>query len=78
MKVAYIYDETIGLHSYGKDHPMNPFRIHMTHSLVKSFKLDNKMDLNLIKGNFCFGVFPLPIFACMNLFGTVSSKARCL
>lgn len=45
MKIAYMYDETIGLHSYGKDHPMNPFRITMTHSLVKSFGLDKKMDL---------------------------------
>lgn len=45
MKIAYIYDETIGLHSYGKDHPMNPFRITMTHSLVKSYNLENKLDL---------------------------------
>lgn len=45
MKIAYVYDETIGLHSYGKDHPMNPFRITMTHSLVKSYKLENYLDL---------------------------------
>lgn len=40
-----MYDETIGLHSYGQDHPMNPFRITMTHSLVKSFGFDKKMTL---------------------------------
>ncbi|OQS55566.1 hdac3 [Ecytonucleospora hepatopenaei] len=44
-KVAYIYDESIGLHNYGSGHPMNPIRISMTHSLVKSFKLDKEMDL---------------------------------
>ena len=44
-KVAYIYDDTIGLYNYGKDHPMNPIRISMTHSLVKSIKLDKEMDL---------------------------------
>ena len=46
-KVAYIYDETIGLHNYGRGHPMNPIRISMTHSLVKSFNLDKEMDLYL-------------------------------
>ncbi|KAM0681664.1 Histone deacetylase 3 [Glugoides intestinalis] len=40
-----MYDETIGLHSYGKDHPMNPFRITMTHSLVKSYNLEQYLDL---------------------------------
>jgi len=45
MKIAYIYDDAIGLHSYGKNHPMNPFRISLVHSLVKSYKLDSKMDL---------------------------------
>ncbi|ELA41910.1 uncharacterized protein VICG_01094 [Vittaforma corneae ATCC 50505] len=45
MKIAYMYDETIGLHSYGKDHPMNPFRITMTHSLVKSYQLEHYLDL---------------------------------
>lgn len=44
-KVAYVYDDTIGLHNYGKGHPMNPIRISMTHSLVKSFSLDKEMDL---------------------------------
>ncbi len=45
MKIAYMYDERIGLHSYGKDHPMNPIRITMTHSLVKSLGFDKKLDL---------------------------------
>ncbi|KAI4292891.1 histone deacetylase 3 [Pancytospora philotis] len=40
-----MYDETIGLHSYGPDHPMNPFRITMTHSLVKSFGFDRELAL---------------------------------
>lgn len=45
MKIAYMYDETIGLHNYGQDHPMNPFRITMTHSLVKSYGLEKNIDL---------------------------------
>lgn len=45
MKIAYMYDETIGLHSYGQDHPMNPFRITMTHSLVKSYGLEEHLDI---------------------------------
>lgn len=45
MKIAYLYDDSLGLHSYGQDHPMNPIRITMTHSLVKSFGLENKMTL---------------------------------
>lgn len=44
-KVAYMYDDTIGLHNYGEGHPMNPIRISMTHSLVKSFNLDREMDI---------------------------------
>lgn len=45
MRIAYMYDETLGLHSYGEDHPMNPIRITMTHSLVKSLNLDSSMDI---------------------------------
>ena len=45
MKIAYMYDETLGLHSYGQNHPMNPFRITMTHSLVDSLGLGSKMTL---------------------------------
>lgn len=40
-----MYDETLGLHSYGPDHPMNPFRITMTHSLVRTFGFDSTMTL---------------------------------
>lgn len=47
MKIAYIYDNTVGLHNYGKDHPMNPFRITMTHSLVKSYGLEQSLELYL-------------------------------
>uniref|UniRef100_A0A3Q3DDY0 Histone deacetylase domain-containing protein n=1 Tax=Hippocampus comes TaxID=109280 RepID=A0A3Q3DDY0_HIPCM len=45
MKVAYMYDDTIGLHNCGKGHPMNPIRISMTHSLVRTFNIDKEMDL---------------------------------
>lgn len=45
MKIAYMYDETIGLHNYGQDHPMNPIRITMTHSLVKSYGIEKHIDI---------------------------------
>lgn len=45
FRIAYLYDELIGLHSYGNDHPMNPIRISMAHSLVKSLGFDKHMDI---------------------------------
>lgn len=45
MRIVYMYDDTIGLHNYGQDHPMNPFRITMTHSLVRSYGLEKHFDL---------------------------------
>jgi histone deacetylase 1/2 len=35
-KVTYFYDPEIGNYYYGAGHPMKPFRIRMTHSLVVS------------------------------------------
>ncbi len=44
-KVAYLYDDSIGLFNYDKGHPINPIRVAMTHSLVKSYNLDRELDL---------------------------------
>ncbi|EQB61607.1 histone deacetylase 3 [Vairimorpha apis BRL 01] len=45
MRIGYIYDETVGLYHYGPKHPMKPFRLTVTHSLVKSLNLQNKMTI---------------------------------
>lgn len=45
MAIAYMFDEEVGLFHYGPKHPMKPFRITVTHSLVRSFKLDRKMTV---------------------------------
>lgn len=45
MPIAYMFDEEVGLFHYGPKHPMKPFRITVTHSLVKSFGLDRKMTI---------------------------------
>ncbi|KAH9410801.1 histone deacetylase [Ordospora pajunii] len=45
MPIAYMFDEEVGLFHYGPRHPMKPFRIAVTHSLVRSFGLDKKMTV---------------------------------
>lgn len=45
MAIAYMFDEDVGLFHYGPKHPMKPFRIAVTHSLVRSFGLDRKMTV---------------------------------
>lgn len=45
MKIAYVYNNKIGMHHYGKKHPMKPHRIALTNSLVHSYNLDRKMDI---------------------------------
>lgn len=44
-KVAYFYNDQIGNFYYYKDHPMKPRRIAMTHSLIQSFNLYQKLDV---------------------------------
>lgn len=44
--VAYFYDQEIGNFSYGVSNPMRPHRVRLTHSLVDSYGLGNKMLVN--------------------------------
>ena len=44
-RVAYFYNDQIGNFYYYKDHPMRPRRIAMTHSLIQSFNLYQKLDV---------------------------------
>ncbi len=44
-KVAYFYNSEIGKFYYGKDHPMKPKRIAMTHSLIVNTGLIKHLDV---------------------------------
>lgn len=44
-RVAYFHNDKIGNFYYNKDHPMQPKRIAMAASLVKSFHLSEKLDI---------------------------------
>lgn len=45
MTIAYLFDDSVGFYHYGPRHPMKPFRISVTHSLVKSLGLDKQMTI---------------------------------
>jgi histone deacetylase 1/2 len=51
-KVAYFYDTDIGNYSYEAGHPMKPFRIRLTHSLVMTYGLYKKMEIYVSSGEF--------------------------
>lgn len=44
-RVAYYYDGDVGNFSYGLGHPMKPHRMRMTHQLVSSYGMLEKMDV---------------------------------
>ncbi|KAI3382575.1 hypothetical protein SNEBB_003725 [Seison nebaliae] len=44
-RVAYMYDNDVGKYHYGCGHPMKPYRINITNSLVIDYGLDEYMTL---------------------------------
>jgi hypothetical protein len=42
-KVAYYYNDKIGNYLYSLNHPMKPFRVKMTDTLITSYGLKDKM-----------------------------------
>ncbi|XP_012369015.1 histone deacetylase 1-like [Octodon degus] len=44
-KVCYYYDQDVGNYNYGQGHPMKPHGIRMTHNLLLSYSLDQKMEI---------------------------------
>ncbi|KAI5121201.1 hypothetical protein M0805_006002 [Coniferiporia weirii] len=44
-RVAYYYDNDVGLFSYGLGHPMKPHRMRMTHDLVSAYGMLDKMQV---------------------------------
>ncbi|KAJ1501923.1 histone deacetylase, partial [Coelomomyces lativittatus] len=45
-RVCYFYDQNIGSFHYAGNHPMKPFRIRMTDSLVINYGLYNKLQVH--------------------------------
>lgn len=45
LKIAYFFDPDVGNFHYGQDHPMKPHRLSLTHNLVLSYELYQKMDM---------------------------------
>jgi acetoin utilization deacetylase AcuC-like enzyme len=43
-KVSYYFDEEFSLYQVSNTHPMKPFRIKMTDSLIKTYEMDKKME----------------------------------
>jgi len=43
-KVSYYFDEEFSVYQVSGNHPMKPFRIKMTDSLIRSYDLDKKME----------------------------------
>eukprot|EP01017_Pseudomicrothorax_dubius_P045807 TRINITY_DN7980_c0_g1_i3.p1 TRINITY_DN7980_c0_g1~~TRINITY_DN7980_c0_g1_i3.p1 ORF type:complete len:325 (+),score=58.00 TRINITY_DN7980_c0_g1_i3:125-1099(+) len=53
-KVAYYFDDTIGLYKYADGHPMKPHRVSMTDELIRSYDLRSKLkvyDSNFVEVN---------------------------
>ncbi|QRV87668.1 histone deacetylase family protein [Ceratobasidium sp. AG-Ba] len=44
-RVAYYYDNDVGLYSYGGAHPMKPYRMRMAHHLVAAYDMLQQMDV---------------------------------
>eukprot|EP00668_Euglena_longa_P045996 GGOE01061679.1.p1 GENE.GGOE01061679.1~~GGOE01061679.1.p1 ORF type:complete len:391 (+),score=92.62 GGOE01061679.1:149-1321(+) len=44
-KVCYIHEADVGLYEYGQSHPMKPYRVAVTNSIVKQWGLHQKMDI---------------------------------
>lgn len=43
QKVSYYYDEDFAVYQVSDSHPIKPLRIKMTDTLIKCYKMDQKM-----------------------------------
>lgn len=43
--VCYFYDDMVGNFCYGPGHPMKPHRVRMTHELVKTYGINQHLDI---------------------------------
>ena len=44
-KIAYFFDDDISLYKYSDGHPMKPFRVKITDTLIQKYGLGNHMDV---------------------------------
>lgn len=45
-RISYYYDPNIGNYNYSQGHPMKPFRVRMTHSLICNYGLYKKLNVH--------------------------------
>lgn len=44
-RVSYYYDSDVGNFYYAQGHPMKPYRVRMTHNLLLSYGMLDRMDV---------------------------------
>lgn len=44
-RVSYYYDTDVGNFYYAQGHPMKPYRVRMTHNLLLSYGMLDRMDI---------------------------------
>lgn len=68
-RVSYYYDTDVGNFYYAQGHPMKPYRVRMTHNLLLSYGMLDRMDILVrysscwmsgLRGRRCGGEFVVP------------------
>lgn len=68
-RVSYYYDTDVGNFYYAQGHPMKPYRVRMTHNLLLSYGMLDRMDILVrysscwmsgLRGRRCRGEFVVP------------------
>jgi acetoin utilization protein AcuC len=49
MKTAFIYSDDFAKYDYGPEHPMKPFRLKLTHDLIKAYGLLSLPDVRVVE-----------------------------
>lgn len=52
QRVSYYYDEDFAVYQVSDSHPIKPLRIKMTDTLIKAYKMDEKMNLLAVDEDF--------------------------
>lgn len=52
-RVSYYYDTDVGNFYYAQGHPMKPYRVRMTHNLLLSYGMLDRMDI-LVRVSSCW------------------------
>jgi acetoin utilization protein AcuC len=49
MKTAFIYSDDFAKYEYGPEHPLKPFRLKLTHDLIKAYGLLSPPDVRVVE-----------------------------